>query len=78
LSQFGGKLKARPEVQFDLHADPTTGIISGFIYGQDQIFCGNVNSTEWLVTQFKASNQAGSIPQYYCLLAQYESSALAT
>jgi hypothetical protein len=29
----------------DMHADPTSGLISGFIYGQDQIFCGNVNST---------------------------------
>ena len=47
--------------------DPTTGIISGFVYGQDQIFCGNINSAEWLVTQYKASNQAGGVPQYYCL-----------
>jgi len=53
--------------QFDMHADPNTGVISGSIYGADQIFCGNVNSTEWLVTQFKASNQASGIPQYYCL-----------
>ena len=37
------------------------------IYGQDQIFCGNINSTQWLVTEYKASNMAGSIPQYCCL-----------
>jgi hypothetical protein len=30
----------------------------GNIYGADQIFYGNINSTEWLVTQYKASNQA--------------------
>jgi len=53
--------------KFDMHADPDTGVVSGHIYGQDQIFCGNMNSTEWLVTQYKASNQAGSVPQYYCL-----------
>jgi hypothetical protein len=28
----------------------TTGLISEAIYGYNQILCGNVNSTQWLVT----------------------------
>jgi hypothetical protein len=53
--------------QFDMRPNPTTGLISGAIYGSDQILCGNVNSTQWLVTEYKASNQVGGHPQYYCL-----------
>jgi hypothetical protein len=40
----------RGVVARSLPANPNTGVISGNIYGQDQIFCGNINSTEWLVT----------------------------
>jgi hypothetical protein len=40
--------------QFDLHANPTTGLISGSVFGNNQILCGGVQSTEWLVTQYKA------------------------
>ena len=60
-------LNAIVQQQFIICANPSTGLISGNIYGADQIFCGNINSTEWLVTQYKAGNQAGSVPQYYCL-----------
>ncbi len=28
---------------------------------KDQILCGNVNSTQWLVTEYKASNQPGEV-----------------
>lgn len=45
--------------QFDMRPNPTTGLISGAIYGSEQILCGNVNSTQWLVTEYKASNQPG-------------------
>ena len=31
--------------QFDLRPNPTTGLISGFIYDNDQTLCGNVKST---------------------------------
>jgi len=53
--------------QFDMHANTQTGVISGSVFGKDQIQCGGVNSTEWLVTQYKASGQKSGIPQYYCL-----------
>ena len=43
------------------HADPNTGIISGNIYGADQIFCGNVNSTEgWSLTSRPATRCQGN------------------
>jgi hypothetical protein len=53
--------------QFDMRPNPTTGLISGSIYGQDQILCGNVQSTQRSVTEYKASNPMGGQPQYYCL-----------
>ena len=53
--------------QFDMHANTQTGVISGSVFAKDQIQCGGVNSTEWLVTQYKASGQKSGIPQYYCL-----------
>jgi hypothetical protein len=34
--------------QFDMRADPVTGIITGAVYGSNQILCGNVLSTQWL------------------------------
>ena len=55
------------QAQFTIRANASTGLISGSIYGQDQILCGNVESTQWFVTPFKATNQAGGIGQYYCL-----------
>lgn len=64
LSEGTGAIVAS---QFDMRANPTTGIISGAIYGSDQIFCATQNSTEWLVTEFKASNAPVANPQYYCL-----------
>src|ERR1700687_3560955 len=34
-----------------------------------QRLCGNVQSTEWIVTQYEATNQVSGIPQYYRLNA---------
>jgi len=61
--------------QFDMHADPTTGLIAGNIYGNNEILCG----TEWLVTVYKGVNLVGQPPQYprevRCLAAdQYKGS----
>jgi len=53
--------------QFDMRPNPSTGLISGAVYGKNQIFCGNVTSTEWLVTTYKSSGQVSGTPQYYCL-----------
>jgi hypothetical protein len=44
--------------QFDLRANSTTGLISGWVYGNNQISCGNVQSSQWLVTEYKNSAQA--------------------
>jgi len=33
----------------------STGAISGAVYGNNQISCGGVSTTEWLVTQYKSS-----------------------
>lgn len=35
--------------QFNMLANPITGLNSGSIYGNDQISCGDTQSTEWLV-----------------------------
>ena len=55
--------------QFDIHANPTTGLITGNIYGNNEILCGGVQSTQWLVTVYKGVNLVGQPPQYYCLQA---------
>jgi hypothetical protein len=57
--------------QFDIRPNPTTGLISSAVYGKDQILCGNVASTEWLVTEFKASGKPAGNPQYYCLTSVF-------
>ena len=49
--------------QFDIRPNPTTGLISSAVYGKDQILCGNVASTEWLVTEFKSSGQTARQPR---------------
>lgn len=67
VPQIVGNPYAIVAQQFDMRPNPTTGLIVGAVYGKDQILCGNVNSTQWLVTQFKASGQAAGNPQYYCL-----------
>jgi hypothetical protein len=67
VPQVQGNAFAIVAQQFDMRPNPTTGLIAGSVYGQDQILCGNVNSTQWLVTEYKASNQAGGQPEYYCL-----------
>ena len=53
--------------QFDIRPNPTTGIIIGAVYGSNQILCGNVFSTQWLVTEYKSGTTKGGTPQYYCL-----------
>jgi hypothetical protein len=53
--------------QFTLTANPTTGIVSGSVFGNDQISCGNIQSTERIIQQFKASNQPSGLPLDYCL-----------
>lgn len=65
--QIIGNPTAIVQQQFDIHADQTTGLISGSIFGNNQIACGNVLSTQWLITNYKATNQAGGLPTYYCL-----------
>jgi hypothetical protein len=42
---------------FDLRANPTTGIITGTVLGNDVILCGNVASTEWIITPMFGQNQ---------------------
>jgi hypothetical protein len=34
-----------------------TGLVSGLVYGNNQISCGNIQSTEWIVTQYKSYGQ---------------------
>jgi hypothetical protein len=62
-----GESVAIVQSQVNLAADPLTGMISGSVYGNDQISCGGTQSTEWLVTEYKSSNQVSGTPQYYCL-----------
>jgi len=69
VPQIPGNALAIVAQQFDMRPNPGTGLITGAIYGQDQILCGNTNSTQWVVTQYKASNQPGGQPQYYCLVS---------
>ncbi|MGA3090117.1 MAG: hypothetical protein ABSD75_16010 [Terriglobales bacterium] len=37
--------------QFQMNANPVSGLVSGLIYGNNQISCGNIQTTEWIVTQ---------------------------
>jgi hypothetical protein len=46
-----------------MRPNPTTGLIVGSVYDNDQILCGNVASTEWLVTEFKSSGQTARQPR---------------
>lgn len=57
------------EQQFDLYPNPTTGLVSGTVYGNNQIYCGNVLSTQWVVTLYKATGQVGAPAANYCLSA---------
>src|SRR5690348_7568385 len=67
VPQVVGAPNAIVQQQFDMRPNPSTGLISGAIYGQDQILCGNVQSTQWAVTLYKATGQVGIPTQYYCL-----------
>ena len=50
VPQIIGNPYAIVSQQFDMHPSPTSGLISGSVYGNDQILCGNVKSTQWPVT----------------------------
>ena len=67
VPQVIGNPQAIVSQSFDIHPNPATGIISGVIFGANQISCGGVQSTQWQVTMYKASGQSGGQPQYYCL-----------
>jgi len=54
VPQVIGNSAAIVTAQFTLYANQTTGLISGSVYGNDQISCGGIQSTEWLVTEYKA------------------------
>lgn len=42
---------------FDLKANAMTGVITGTVLGNDVILCGNVASTEWIITPMFGQNQ---------------------
>jgi hypothetical protein len=45
--------------QFDMRANLTIGVISGAVYGSNQILCGNVFSNQWLVTEYRSGTVYG-------------------
>ena len=76
---------------FDLHPSATTGVITGTVIGNDQILCGNVASTEWIITPMFGQNQPfgpshkyvicdSSIPpgQSFCSNSVYGTAAFAS
>src|SRR6266568_4618682 len=67
VPQIIGNSQAVVAQQFDMRPNPASGLISGVIFGNKQIACGGIQSTQWLVTQYKASNQISGTPQYYVL-----------
>jgi hypothetical protein len=44
--------------QFTLTANPTTGIVSGSVFGNNQISCGNIQSTEWISSAVQSHESA--------------------
>jgi hypothetical protein len=60
VPQVGGNPLAIVAQQFDVRANPTTGLITGSVYGNNQILCGNVLSTQWLVTEYITANDTDS------------------
>jgi hypothetical protein len=48
--------------QFDMRPNPTTGVITGAVYGSNQILCGNVFSTQWLCSGINAQRSAEGKP----------------
>jgi hypothetical protein len=55
--------------QFDLRPATSGATISGAVWGNNQILCGGVQSTQWIVTVYKSTGQIGVQPQNYCLTA---------
>ena len=68
IAEVIGFPSAIVQQQFTMHANGA-GLVTGSVFGNNQISCGNVQSTEWIVQQFKATNQPSGIAQYYCLNA---------
>jgi len=61
----GGPLTIVPQ-SFDTKPNPVTGIISAEIIPNDQILCGNIASTQWIVQAMKdATTPAGPALTYY-------------
>jgi hypothetical protein len=50
VPQLVGNPLAIVSQQFDMRPNPTTGVITGAVYGSNQILCGNVFSTQWLTS----------------------------
>jgi hypothetical protein len=54
------------ETSFDAKPSPLTGMISKSVIGNDQILCGNVPSTQWIIQPMKDQNTtAGPALRYY-------------
>jgi hypothetical protein len=68
IAEVIGFPSAIVQQQFTMHANGA-GLVSGSVFGNNQISCGNIQSTEWIVQQFKATNQPSGLPLYYCLNA---------
>jgi hypothetical protein len=54
---ISGQPQTIVQFTFDLKANPTTGVITGTVLGNDLILCGNVANTEWIVTPMFGQNQ---------------------
>jgi hypothetical protein len=48
--------------QIDMRPNPATGIITGAVYGTNQILCGNVFSTQWLCSGINDQRSAEGKP----------------
>lgn len=57
--------------EFDAKPNPATGIISVPVIANDQILCGNVASTQWIIQEMKDANTpAGNPLNYFIILSQ--------
>jgi len=55
--------------QFDMHANPTAGIITGAVYRNNQLLYGGVQSAQWIVTGYKYSTSWAAPCSHYCLVS---------
>src|SRR5260370_545653 len=51
VPQIIGNSQAVVAQQFDMRPNPASGLISGVIFGNNQIACGGIQSTQWPGTQ---------------------------